>query len=265
MKRLLLLLVTLVYLIPLTKSQTQLTTAIDFWAKTIDGELFEMFPTLDEGKLVVMDFFSTSCYSCQIYAYDFQLAYEGFGYNEGNVFFIGMNYNGDNEQVRVFDSTYNITLPSVSGLDGGGNKVFEAYEIISYPTVIVVKPDKSISAQYIWPPTVENITEEVLSAGGIWVGIPETANQLPFSIYPNPASHTAHIAWDKPFTQARLQLQSIDGNILYQQELNGAHTIQPTQSIELPISGLENGIYIVTVSTDKIRFTQKLVIHHTLK
>ena len=44
-----------------TQAQTQLTEAVDFHVKTIDGTIIDLFPLLDEEHMiVVIDFFSTS-------------------------------------------------------------------------------------------------------------------------------------------------------------------------------------------------------------
>ena len=44
----------------LSKAQTTLSEAEDFWAKDVNGDLFNLFPILDEGKIVVLTFFTTS-------------------------------------------------------------------------------------------------------------------------------------------------------------------------------------------------------------
>lgn len=83
---------------------------------------------------------------------------------------MGINYNDDNHSVEFFDSIFGLTYPSVSGTQGGGNIVFEAFQINSWPTVIVITPDGLIHNQYVWPPTEQNVTDAVVAAGGILVG-----------------------------------------------------------------------------------------------
>jgi len=179
-------------------AQTPHTTAPDFSVKTLKGDIIQLYPLLAQGKIVVVDFFSTSCGPCQTFAYDFEMAYENFGSNNGNVFFLGINYNGTNPDVVFFDSLFNITLPSASGLDGGGNIVFENYLVAAYPTVIVILPDKTIAAQHVWEPSFANITEAVVNAGGALVHQNEIkiTDAINISTFPNPAVNEINVSFD---------------------------------------------------------------------
>jgi thiol-disulfide isomerase/thioredoxin len=172
------------------KAQTILEEAVNFHVKTIHGEPIWLFPLLDdENKTVVIDFFSTTCGPCQDYAPDFQTCYEDFGYNEGNVYFLGINWGNDNLGVFEFDSIFGLTFLSVRGSQGGGNTVYNDYDIQSYPTVIVITPDHNITEQHVWPPDLETITNAVIAASGIYVDIPENpVNEKKLVVYPNPVN-----------------------------------------------------------------------------
>lgn len=249
MRKLFLLLILILHFSFLGKTQTPLTVAPDFWVKTIDGEVLELYPILDQNKIVVLDFFSVSCGPCQFYAYDFQLAYEAFGSNLGNAFFLAINYNGTVSDVRFFDSLFNITLPSVSGLDGGGNTVFHQFQMAAYPSVIVIKPDRSISSQYIWPPTSENIQEAVILAGGLLVGLDAPATEkTQFSISPNPSSGKAQIKYTAEKTDhVSLSIYDLKGRLI-QLENKLYPVFAGENNINIDLQMLENGIYIVELT-----------------
>lgn len=249
MKKITLLVVFLFYLV-LVYAQTPLTEAVNFHVKTIDGETIWLFPLLDdENKIVVIDFFSTTCGSCQEYAPDFQEVYDDFGENQGNVYFLGLNWGDDNEGVREFDSIYGLTYPTVSGTQGGGNIVFNNYQIASYPTVILITPDHQIVEQYIWPPSVQNITDAIIAAGGEYVGIAKHNKWAgDIRVYPNPATEKVSVSFtlekSLPVTYQVFNLVGRNirssGEEIFNRGLN---------KIDIPVQQLKNGTYFVRITT----------------
>ena len=247
MKRLFVLLFTLT-MSGFLYAQTPLTEAVDFHLKTIEGETIYLYPLLDDDKIVVIDFFSTTCGPCQDYAPDFQEAYEEFGENQSNVFFMGINWGDDNDGVNEFDSVFGLTYPSVSGTQGGGNNVFNDYQILSYPTVIIITPDHQIVEQYIWPPTSDSIINAVIKAGGMYVGVDERVQTVADAVvYPNPVTEKAFLKINIT-SAANIQLEIVDllGNILFSSEKQFVG--KGSNKIEIPVSGLINGLYFVRLN-----------------
>ena len=143
-------------------AQTNLTTAVDFTVTDINGQSHNLFNYLDEGKHVVVDFFFTTCASCIQSVPTLNQAYNDYGCNTGDVIFIAVD-NGDNDQeVSQYEIDHNSQVPSVSGIDGGGNAVVSMYGISAYPTVILIAPNRSILEQDIFP--VSNITSALPNA-----------------------------------------------------------------------------------------------------
>lgn len=245
----------------MTSAQTQLTEAVNFHVKTVEGTPYWLFDLLEQDKIVVIDFFTTSCGPCQEYAPDFQQAYEEFGENQSNVFFIGINYGEDNASIREFDSLFSLSYPSVSGIQGGGDYVYADYQIEAYPTVIVITPDQQIVEQFLWPPSFDNIVDAVLEAGGLYVG---TREKQKFStrakIYPNPASTESvlELSLDHP---ANLQYQIIDlmGAVVYQSEKTSEN--KTTELFNIPVGKLQNGLYFVRIlANEKAIYTKQFVV-----
>lgn len=184
------LLATLFFALILTgRSQTLLDTATNFTVKDVNGDTWELYSILDDNKIVVIDFFSTACGTCQLYAPDIQAAYEAFGENEGNVFFIGIDKGNTNKNVQYFDSAFGITYPDVSGQDGGGNPVHMAYSIQGTPTLCIILPDRFIPVKQIYPPSYENLIDSIASVGGTLItSVAEKAlNENFLVLSPNPA------------------------------------------------------------------------------
>jgi len=148
-------------------SQTPLTEAVDFTVTDLDGNTIQLFNLLDnEGKYVLIDFFFTTCVPCQDAVPKISEAYAHFGCGEYDVEFIAMDYENTNEQCQVFDETFGVAYPTVSGIEGGGTQVCLDYEIPIYPTVILIAPDHSIVEQYIWPiPTAETVISTLENYG----------------------------------------------------------------------------------------------------
>ncbi len=245
-------------------AQTTLTVAENFHVKTIFGEPIWLFPLLDdENKIVVIDFFSTTCGPCQDYADDFQACYENFGENQGNTYFLGINWGNDNQGVREFDSIFGLTFPSVSGTQGGGNLVYQLYDIQSYPTVIIITPDHNIFDPYVWYPDEETITNAVIAAGGTLVGVGETSElQGDVKVFPNPIVSEAKVNLDlKNNADIFVTISDFMGR-----EIKCTKPISYKKgniSIDLKVDGINSGYYLLRVfSNGRVISTSKISVLH---
>jgi len=260
-KRLLLLIFSITLFINQGFSQAQVATAVDVSLKTLDSQIINLYDLLDDEKIVVINFFSTSCGPCQTFAHDFQVAYENFGMNQADVVFLGVNYNGNNYQVAQFADIYGLNLPLSSGLEGGGNEAFESFEVVSYPTVIVITPDYQLVENYIWEPTTENISNAVVNAGGTLVGL--TANPdyktNTVIIAPNPVVDVASISFALKNPQTiQLQISDLTGRILVDKTVIGN---QGENELKIDTDNLADGTYIVSLVTESNDlFTTKMVV-----
>jgi hypothetical protein len=162
-----------------------------------------------------------------------------------------MNYGSDNEAVAAFDEEYGLTLPSVSGQDGGGNEVSDLYLIASYPTVIVIAPDHQIVNQYVNPPSADNIIDAVVEAGGILVDVAENEQKTNSPVMvPNPVTNTGYLLFHaEKDVRFRYLIFDLTGQKLYESE--GGQLGAGQQRIKLPVDKLNNGIYFVQLLIDE--------------
>lgn len=148
-------------------AQTSLDTAVNFTVKDTKGITHHLNDYLEQGKIVVIDFFTITCGPCITYAPLINESYTHFGCNSSNVVFLGINWGGDNAGVQNFGESYGVFYPEVSGTEGNGNHVVADYGVLSYPTVILILPDALIAEKYIWPPTTEHLDSLIVTHGGI--------------------------------------------------------------------------------------------------
>lgn len=232
-------------------AQVPIDTAIDFSVKDVHGLTVDLFSILDEGKLVAINFFSTTCGPCTQYAPDFQASFEDFGENEGNVYFVSICWGDNNAGVAHFDSIYGLTHPSVSGSQGGGNQVYTDYLVETTPTVILINPDREIIEQYIWEPSQANINDAIMAAGGSMVGVHDIQKheETALMIYPNPSNGQVNVRVESAGNaQAYLEIYNLLGTQVYKTE---HETLVPgTQVLEAELSGLPGGTYFVRLVKD---------------
>lgn len=147
------------------QAQTTLNTAVDFTATDCHGQQVKLFDILDSGKYVLIDFFFTTCGPCQASVPKIKAAYEHFGCNDHEVFFMEISPTDNNAQCLAWVNNFGIEYPTI-GKDGGGNTICAQYGIPQYPTVILIKPDRSIVIKDLWPiPSAQTIIDALTPHG----------------------------------------------------------------------------------------------------
>lgn len=240
-------------------AQTPLTEAPDIETKTIDGTPFFLYDVLESGKLVAIYFYSTSCYSCREYAPHFNEAYLAFNSNQNNVFFIAIEKYSTNDEVQEFNETYNIEVPSVSGINGQGGRIHENFEIDITPTTILIMPDKQIVEQRIYPPTASNIIEIIEGYGGL-VGMEEleAKNENLLCVFPNPVSNELNLTFlSEKVGSSSIEIRDVHANIAFEKTIK---TLEGKNELQSDMQTLKSGLYFISLTTpDGNRLTQKVI------
>ncbi|MEZ5195917.1 MAG: T9SS type A sorting domain-containing protein [Bacteroidales bacterium] len=78
-------------------------------------------------------------------------AYELFGCNTADLFIMSVNTGDTDAECILFDETYGIEFPCISGVEGGGTAINNTYGIGAYPTYILIAPNHDIVEQDMWP------------------------------------------------------------------------------------------------------------------
>ncbi len=237
-------------------SQTNLTEAVDFTVTTVHGDEINLFDLLDNGQHVVIDFFFTTCPPCIASVPTVNDAYEKYGCNNGDVFFLSVDSGDSDAQVLQYEEDHGGLIPSVSGNDGGGNAVVSAYGIGAFPTIILIAPDRSIVSQDIFPVTEANFHAAITTDAGLpsneaacsLVGLNDLVNTGTAIIksYPNPVSTSLNLEFSiATATSITVEVYNLVGQkvmtIPAEQYAAGIHQLQ------LSTEELSNGTYTVNL------------------
>ncbi len=238
-------------------AQTPLEEAVDFTAKDVHGNVIHLFDILDQQeKYVLIDFFSVTCGPCQTLAPKIDTVYRYFGYNEMDLYIMAIDQTFDNEMVLGFESEYSTHYPAISGTDGGGQSIYESYQIPYYPSLVLIAPDHSIVEQAIPIPETSRELIDLLESYNLQVSsVTELQNESAFSLFPNPA--TTYFYLQPPQGQ---QVESISIYSITGSEVFGINSFSDPQNIRIDIANLKKGMYLISAQyKDGARFSNRFI------
>jgi thiol-disulfide isomerase/thioredoxin len=239
------------------RAQTPLTTAVDFTVTTVEGPTFNLFNKLAENKYVVIDFFYYACGPCQLTAPKANGAYEYFGCNTSNVYFIGIDYGDNTAQTIAFGTDFGAHYPAASGTEGGGDAVNTTYGITAYPTVIMIAPNHSIIEQDIWPiADAAYLYNLIQTNGGVAKSCPSSdveentdIQDINLLIMPNPTTGQANIYFGtKTGISYDIRIFDILGQEVYNHNISSANGGYVSHNVEA--GSLATGTYVVKIFED---------------
>ena len=114
-----------------------------------DGEV-----TLSEqrGKVVVINFWASTCPPCRTEARDLESAWQG--YQDKDVLFVGANIQDASEPAKRFLDEFGITYPN--GLDAGG-RISVDYGVVGIPVTFVVDGDGTVARRWVGEIDIETL------------------------------------------------------------------------------------------------------------
>lgn len=136
----------------------------DFTTPDIDGNEIHLYDILDGGQAALLYFFLTGDEYSQTPMPDVIEAYQLYGCNAHDVFFIEISPNGHDNACQAWVEQFNVKFPTISR-DGGGNDIAQAIPVGFYPTIMLVRPDHEIAMRDIYPPTLEQINSAMTGEG----------------------------------------------------------------------------------------------------
>ena len=231
-------------------------TVAQDWSKTdCDGNTWQLFPMLDSGKVVVMEFvMPTSCAGCRNaagYLEDIWGQFNASNPNKVEMFAIAYNNTYTCTQLANWKTTYNI--PMMHPVDQG-SQMLSYYGSMGMPTIVIVGGAGHLvfyEKQGFSASDTTNIKNAIAQALAT-SGIADTEAGSIFNVFPNPATDMITVELSKG---ANGTINVF--NVLGKQVLSVQAGKEKTKDISL--ASLTAGIYYVQYSTAKETYTRRIV------
>lgn len=234
-------------------------TVPDFTVVDVHGNTHHLYSYLEEGKYVCIDFFGTTCDQCQEMVPILSETYQSFGCNDSDVVVLAIDLLHYDGQVLAFEEEYGGIYPAVSGKNGGGEQVYNEWQIAYWPQLVLVNPNKVLISNM--NPITQTIIDSVFMNNNISkdscyaTGIENpTLSKENISIFPNPVSDIVHIDFAfMPSSKMNYRLYNTTGRVL----LSGFCEAP----FSLDLSAFHNGIYLIEILDNLNSYSQKILIN----
>jgi thiol-disulfide isomerase/thioredoxin len=238
--------------IALTLSIASAQTAPDFTFTDIDGNAHTLSTALEDGKVIIIDFFFVNCGPCVSWAPEIDQLIADFEDTNVEVWSISDRDSDSAISSSVFNPTHD--NHKAGGSAGSGDDIVNLYannfNFTGFPTFAVVCTDGSITWD-IWPlstgvPEIRNkLTEDC--------GVAQTTrtSSIPgfkkAKLFPNPASDISQFEFvlDQP------AVLTIDIMNAFGQKISSvpsSHYISGNHQVNLNVANLPTGIYYLKVT-----------------
>ena len=223
---------------------------IDFTGTDLNGNEINLYSILDAGQYVLINFFLYGDSFSEDIMRDMIEAYQLYGCNANDVFFMEISPNGGNTSCQTWVETWGVEYPTISR-DGGGNDIAQAIPVGFYPTIMLIRPDHTFAQRDIYPPNLDMMIQ-YMSGEGIEqheceTGVDETNHQA-YNLFPNPANESLTLTGENLGT---VRIYNALGQEVESIEANGAE-------LNINTARYMNGVYFIKVNEKTMRF----VVNH---
>lgn len=232
-------------------------TAPDFSCTDVNGEEHHLYESLDEGKIIVLDFFYVDCPPCVETSAELQSIHED--YQGTNVEVWSVSPFDYNSQIDSFQNLYNLTY-LMAGTEGSGQEITELYsdslDLHYFPTISVIAPNKEIFWD-IWPYTPGGAPEwrAVIESIGVEFLSVSSADLIPveFSVYPNPATDILQIETRTPAVS--IEIYNASGQLIQVEKVSSSY-------LSLDIHNYPSGTYLLRAVHPEGKSSYRRFIRH---
>ena len=170
MKKLLSIIIAVMFSLGLN-AQTELTQAPDFTATDYFGNEINLYEILEGGQHVLINFYTTTKDTTSTIPPSLVEAYQRFGCNQHDVFFISILPNATPQSANKYIERYGIEFPIIHNSEvfdeGAAFDITRTlYQIYEFPTTMLIAPDKTVAIDDIASiKTAENIITALAAFG----------------------------------------------------------------------------------------------------
>ena len=246
----------LIALLTLSLQLTWAQTAPDFTFTDVHGETHNLQHTLDQGFIVLLDFFFVDCPPCQATAPDIQSIHED--YQGKNVIIFSISHRDEDSYIDQYKSGAGLTYIS-GGIEGGGDEILTAYATANgfsgFPTFSVICNDGSIS----WNINVQSLRDCLETCGVVdsddYLAQSATAIQSVASLQdaffaPNPSRSLSRLQFElTTSTNVTMSLMNAQG-ALVQKVFNG-QLAAGIHNFDVDLTNLATGSYWLRIQNAK--------------
>lgn len=238
----------------LSATLTFAQTAPDFTYTDTNGDSHSLYETLDEGKVVLLDFFFVACPPCQQWAPEIESLIEDYQGTTLEIWAISDRDANAAIEASMFASSHPNHF--AGGSEGQGNEAVGTFSsnfnFTGFPTYAVVCSDKSITWD-VWPITAgtqeirQHLTEEC-GVTELVSGVSTISSMSVARMTPNPVSDFANLEFAlSQNTDITINVVNALGQVVKtiasQEYTSGSHTVA------IDADDLANGIYFARMSS----------------
>jgi len=229
-------------------------SAPDFSFTDVEGVTHNLQERLDEGYIIVLDFFYVDCPPCVDTGAELEAIHND--YEGKNVEIWSISPFDSIPDIQAFQSEHNFNYIA-GGIEGGGWDITALYadslNLEYYPTISVICPNGDLTWD-IWPYTSNGAPEwrgPIENCGvydiNVTATIEDFTDKYPSSIFPNPATDFVNIDFYTESTDdVQVNIYDLTGRQIVQQTVLINNTGQ--QNTQLAIDKLVHGNYFLRLS-----------------
>lgn len=220
-----------------------------------DGNEHNLYEYLNDGNVVVMEFFFVNCGLCASFAPSFQQLYEENGSNQDGVIFLSLDVEESDsfESIENWDEDLGLTMPALYGV---GIDIYWSTNVnpltssSGTPQLLVVKPgnngaeDNEVTfahGGFVTNSKVEELAMVIESSKTDTETDITEIESLSIQLFPNPVENILNIQLKTASQNLQIALFDLSGKLLLEEQVT-------SQLHKLDLTNWQNGTYLIQLS-----------------